>query len=218
MSGVSVSEPRWRRMPEERPTQILDAALEVFGEHGLEGARMEDIAEGAGVSKATIYLYFPSKVDLFRAMVGRSIGDLREEVADMEVRESPAEALELFARTYWDHLLSTRFVATYRLVLANLDAFPDLVREYARDLRIAMFEVASPLLERGVEVGEFRPGDPAVRARMLLAILVKHALWCARRELVPDLQGRSDDEILEEVMTFFFEALGRPRPDGGGRP
>jgi AcrR family transcriptional regulator len=55
------TEPRWRRLPEERPRQILAAALEVFGEHGLAAARLEDIAKRAGVSKGTIYLYFPNK-------------------------------------------------------------------------------------------------------------------------------------------------------------
>ena len=63
------NEPRWRRLPEERPRQILTAALEVFGEHGLAAARLEDIAKRAGLSKGTIYLYFPNKEELFREMV-----------------------------------------------------------------------------------------------------------------------------------------------------
>ena len=63
------TEPRWRRLPEERPKQILAAALEVFGERGLASARLEDIAKRAGLSKGTIYLYFPNKEELFREMV-----------------------------------------------------------------------------------------------------------------------------------------------------
>ena len=65
----AVTQPRWRRLPEERPSQILDAALEVFAEHGMAAARLEDIAKRAGVSKATIYLYFPNKEALFRAVI-----------------------------------------------------------------------------------------------------------------------------------------------------
>ena len=56
----ATSEPRWRRLPEERPRQILDAALAVFAERGLAAARLDDIAKRAGLSKGTIYLYFPN--------------------------------------------------------------------------------------------------------------------------------------------------------------
>ena len=60
-------------MPEERPGQILQAALEVFGERGLAASRLEDIAKRAGLSKGTIYLYFPNKEELFREMVRHTV-------------------------------------------------------------------------------------------------------------------------------------------------
>src|SRR3954464_7728803 len=66
-------QPRWRRLPEERPAQILDAALDVFAEHGLGAARLEDIAKRAGLSKGTIYLYFPNKEALFREVVRQTV-------------------------------------------------------------------------------------------------------------------------------------------------
>src|SRR5918911_963685 len=74
--------PRWRRRPEERPQQILDAALTVFGERGLAGARLEDIARRAGVSKGTIYLYFPNKEELFVEMIREKV------IANLEREES----------------------------------------------------------------------------------------------------------------------------------
>ena len=64
---------RWRRLPEERPQQILDAAFEVFGEHGLASARLDDIAKRAGVAKGTIYLYFPNKEALFKEMIRQTV-------------------------------------------------------------------------------------------------------------------------------------------------
>src|ERR1043165_10134843 len=97
------AEPRWRRLPEERPRQILAAALEVFGEHGLAGARLEDIAKRAGLSKGTIYLYFPNKEELFREMVRDTV------VSKIERREeefnartgSATDALIDFMRGHW---------------------------------------------------------------------------------------------------------------------
>ncbi|MEO7361320.1 MAG: helix-turn-helix domain-containing protein, partial [Gemmatimonadaceae bacterium] len=66
-------EPKRRRAPEERPQQILDAAFHEFGERGLAGARLDDIAKRANVAKGTIYLYFPNKEALFREMVRQSM-------------------------------------------------------------------------------------------------------------------------------------------------
>src|SRR5580765_6630918 len=89
----TTAEPRWRRLPEERPGQILAAALEVFGERGLAAARLDDIARRAGVSKGTIYLYFPNKEELFREMIRHIVvGQL--EAAERAVSESTASATE----------------------------------------------------------------------------------------------------------------------------
>jgi AcrR family transcriptional regulator len=56
--------PRWQRRPEARPEEILDAAFDVFGEQGFARTRLEDVAQRAGVSKGTLYLYFDSKETL----------------------------------------------------------------------------------------------------------------------------------------------------------
>ena len=72
-SSQTAPEPKWRRLPEERPQQIIEAALDVFAERGLASARLEDIAKRAGVSKGTIYLYFPNKEALFREVVRQTV-------------------------------------------------------------------------------------------------------------------------------------------------
>ena len=66
------SQPRFRRRKAERPAEILDAALAVFAEKGFAAARLEEIARLAGVSKGALYLYFATKEDLFRAVVGQA--------------------------------------------------------------------------------------------------------------------------------------------------
>src|SRR5439155_10719058 len=113
----SSQEPRWRRLPEERPQQIIDAALAIFGERGLAGARLEDIAKRAGLSKGTIYLYFPNKEELFREMV-RDIVVGHLEVAERAVRDSTAsvtETLTDFMRQYWKRIRGPHFGPLFRL-------------------------------------------------------------------------------------------------------
>ena len=58
---MPVDEPKWRRRKKARPGEIVDAALEVFAEKGFVSAKLDDIARRAGISKATLYLYFDTK-------------------------------------------------------------------------------------------------------------------------------------------------------------
>src|SRR6266571_2037530 len=65
--------PRWRRLPGQRAAHISSAALEAFVENGFAATRLEDVAQRAGVSKGTLYLYFESKQALFKAAVRENI-------------------------------------------------------------------------------------------------------------------------------------------------
>ncbi|MDX9974761.1 MAG: helix-turn-helix domain-containing protein, partial [FCB group bacterium] len=71
MSAAKHTESKWKRQPDERPNQILSAAVEVFAEKGFRAATMDEIAAAAGITKGTIYLYFASKEELFLAMTRR---------------------------------------------------------------------------------------------------------------------------------------------------
>jgi len=70
--------PKWRRRKEARPAEIVDAALEVFAEKGFAAAKLDDIARKAGISKATLYLYFDTKEEIFRAVAQSAVASLLE--------------------------------------------------------------------------------------------------------------------------------------------
>ena len=118
---AAFQEPRWRRLPEERPQQIIDAALAEFGERGLAGSRLDDIAKRAGLSKCTIYLYFQNKEELFREMVRRNV------ISQLEENErrfgdqagSATEALTEYMRRDWMFIRSSKFAALFRLIHAE---------------------------------------------------------------------------------------------------
>ncbi|MDB5779184.1 MAG: bacterial regulatory s, tetR family protein, partial [Polaromonas sp.] len=73
------TKPRWTRRKEARPQELLAAALTVFVERGYAATRLDDVATLAGVSKGTLYLYFPSKEDLFRAVVRANLVPVLDE-------------------------------------------------------------------------------------------------------------------------------------------
>src|SRR5262245_40274244 len=88
---------RWQRRKENRPAELLDAALNEFFEKGFAAARLEDIAARAGVSKGTIYLYFDSKEDVFEALV-RAIPQANVETARALVSDTSVPADQLVER------------------------------------------------------------------------------------------------------------------------
>ena len=65
--------PKFKRRKADRPDEIIAAALALFTEKGFAAARLDDIAARAGVSKGALYLYFPTKADMFRAVVEQAV-------------------------------------------------------------------------------------------------------------------------------------------------
>ncbi len=199
-----------RRAPEARPTQILDAAFHEFGERGLAGARLDDIAKRAQVAKGTIYLYFPNKEALFREMVHTTMVTALA-VAEAEASKAgfltgTAEAqLRRLGEGWWTFLRTERVQVLQRLVSLELGQFPDLMQFYADEVITRGRRLVSGIIARGVERGEFRNVDPQLAARMFSSIWMSHSTWCARREFFKTLG--SDEQVLVEMLDFYLYAL-----------
>jgi AcrR family transcriptional regulator len=84
--------------PERRRPQVLDAALELFLERGYEGTSMEAIAAAAGITKPVVYACFPSKDQLFRALLAREeeriLGEIQSSFADTDLRNPETTLIE----------------------------------------------------------------------------------------------------------------------------
>ena len=207
------TEPRWRRLPEERPKQILDAALAVFAERGLAAARLEDIAKRAGVSKGTIYLYFANKEELFRGVVRSTVIEFIERgEAAFEQDRDPMRALDLWMEGHWNWVRSATFPAMHRLVNSELRDFPDLAAFYATEVVGRAQRLVCEILERGMETGVFRRMDANVAARMLSALMVTHGTWYHQKNSFKSLANIPDGVLLAQIRDFFLHAM---RPDDG---
>ncbi|HEY4132088.1 MAG TPA: TetR/AcrR family transcriptional regulator [Gemmatimonadaceae bacterium] len=208
------NEPRWRRLPEERPRQILTAALEIFGEHGLAHARLDDIAKRAGLSKGTIYLYFPNKEELFREMVRQLIVS-QIETTEREIAAPGGTATDgviRFMRRYWAFIRSDQFAPLFRLIHAEIRNFPDLAKFYSEEVISRGYKVVASVVQRGIDEGEFRNIDPMVAARMLMAPMVMHGVWCGHRECFAPVAKKTDEQVLDEIIDFYLNAI-RSRGD-----
>jgi len=208
--------PRWRRRPAERPEEILHAALEVFSEQGLAGARVEDIASRAGISKGTLYLYFSGKEELFREAIRAKMRRTMEGLASATPPGDPRERLTRFVDAYWRYLCKPSFGSMYRLLLSELHQFPELSRFYAEEVSGRVMTLANEILEEGISDGTFRDVDPDVASRMIVGVMVQHAVWVSRRDLFPLLGKRKDETLVNEIKDFLFAALLAPGTVGGG--
>ena len=210
MPRANSAAPKWRRCPEDRPHQIIKAALEVFGECGLANARLQDIAARAGISKGTIYLYFPNKEELFREMIRQTAVAAIERAEQSDVPGTPSNQLVAFMRGYWQFVRTPAFITIYRLVLGELHQFPDLAKFYAQEVVARGQKLLSAILSRGIEAGEFREIDPMVAARMLVAIIVMNGIWRDEHTGVPLLAHKSDEEVFTELAQFYLHAIAPP--------
>jgi AcrR family transcriptional regulator len=206
------SEPRWRRLPEERPRQILDAAFAVFAERGLAAARLDDIARRAGLSKGTIYLYFANKEELFREVVRSTvISALERSEAVVESEPDPRQALIAWMEGYWQWLRSPVFPGMHRLVTSELHSFPDLAAFYATEVVERKQRITCRMIERAMDAGLLRRMDALVAARMLSALFLTHASWYHQRFNFASIAALPDELLLEQIRDFFFNAM-RPDP------
>ena len=170
---------RWTRRKDERAPEILEAALACFAAKGFAGTRMDDIAARAGITKGTIYLYFDSKEELFKALARQSIG---QRIADItqQLKGSEASAADQlrFVLTAIGHFASTSDrVVLPRVLLAEVGNFPELAEFWRKEIidrGLGLFEM---IIKRGIARGEFRKVAPGHAARLCVAPLLVLILW-----------------------------------------
>ncbi len=164
---------------EQRIPQILEAALRIFGEQGLTEARMDDIAEAAGLSKATIYLYFDSKDVLIEKLLfsylDQTLAALDQVAAEHNTTRSSLQAwvnrftAELEENIGYTHLgLEFLSLAARKTELRN--ALTSYYTQYS--------ELIAQILRDGIESGELNSHDTATVASAIIASCEgMHLIW-----------------------------------------
>ena len=194
---------------EERKQQILNAAEEVFTQKGFDEARMEDIAEGTGLSKGTLYLYFKSKDDLIIAILDRIFLREFEQMERLKDQNlSAGEAVWKFTD------LAVRDVRTMLRLMPIAYEFlalafrNKLVQRTLKQYFNRYLDVLIPIIEAGVRTGEFKPVNPVEVALAAGAIMEGTILlWVYDRTRVdPEKHIRSGIGLLLEGIRNGPEA------------
>jgi AcrR family transcriptional regulator len=176
--SVTVTPPARQRRKETRPQELLDAALALFVEKGFAATRSEEVAKAAGVSKGTLYLYYPSKEELFKAVVRQKLSSLiseGQEIADAWAGSSP-DLLHNLVLTWWERFGSTPAAGIHKVVLAEVRNFPELAEFYVHEVIAPCDRLFTQVVERGVARGEFRDLPVHEVAHALMAPVIFMAL------------------------------------------
>jgi AcrR family transcriptional regulator len=179
--GVRAAKPARARKVDTatRRQAIVDAALSVFAENGFGAARLDDVAQRAGVAKGTLYLYFEDKETLFEAVIRNAVTPLIERLEALAAAPAlPFEAaLEAFSAMFEKEVLGTKRKLVARLVISEGPRFPRIAQFHYRNVVAPIMALISKLAERALARGEIS-SDVLVRFPQLLAApLLTALIW-----------------------------------------
>jgi len=213
---VTADPPALRTRDADRTQQaILRAAMSEFADKGLGGARIDAIAELAGVNKRLIYYYFGSKEALFVAVLERTYADIREAEAALHLEAvAPDEAIRKLVAFTWQHYLAHPEFITL-LNSENLHRARHLKRS-PRILKVnsPLIQLLAEVLERGRRAGQFRGGIDPVQLYISIASLAyfylsnQHTLSAVfgRDLMKPKALSERLSHITEVVMGYVLQA------------
>ena len=209
-----VSGPRWRRRKDDRPAEIISAAVVTFAERGYAATRLDDVAARAGVSRATVYLYFRSKEDLFKAVVRQLIVPLVEGKSSVDASPtSSADLLRRFIGSVPEAIESTGLAVIPKLVIAESNNFPELARFYFKEVPSRARRTIAALVRRGIERGEFAAVDPdhaffCIVAPIFMTVMWRHVFGPFDKD-APDLDAVCRTHL--EILMRGLQKPGSPR-------
>ena len=177
---LSVSSPTKReRRKEARPGELLDAALSLFVEKGFAATRVEEVAARAGVSKGTLFLYFTSKEELFKAVVRETVsGRFDEWNQELDEFEGDSAALVRYClHAWWERVGMTAASGITKLVMAEAGMFPEIAAFYQQEVVNPGHDLLKRILQRGIERQELRPLNLDYAVYSLMAPMIFLATW-----------------------------------------
>jgi AcrR family transcriptional regulator len=214
-SSATALRPRWQRLPDERPRSLMASALKLIPRRGYRRITLEEIAEDAGVSKATIYHYFTNKDDLLtQAVAARMAARTQQiELTLAAAGGTATDRLKTFLRQFWEMSLTLQAGLWQRLLVSEIvTEAPDVFAAWARGL-IQRWRLVERLIEEGQQRGEFHRGvDAEVAARAIVSALSHQALFHVHlgvRRFAPCALDRLFNAAVEQFLDGLRPAARR---------
>jgi AcrR family transcriptional regulator len=201
---------RRRERKDTRPQEIVAAAFEEFAAKGFAGTRLEDVAARAKVSKGLPYLYFKTKVELFKAVV-RSVITSHFDVI-RERMETTELSVEDFLKgpflAFIQELVGSKRAFIARLLIAEGHKHPELTAFYFETVVSRGIDTLTRLIDRGIESGEFKPTRLRDFPQLLVAPALTAIIW---RTLFERHRHLDTNAMLATNIELLVDAIRAPR-------
>jgi AcrR family transcriptional regulator len=189
--------PQTRFTSADRREQILEVATGLFAQQGFQGTTTKVIAEKSGVTEALIFRHFPSKEELYWAVIERKIDCAAPLERLLENLEAGGDDLDVLSRVAFEVLERRAKDQTLsRLLLYSALEKHDLSERFFRNYIANYFEVLARFVRQGIAAGRFRNVDPLLAARGFLGMVIYHS-W------IQELYGG------KEVQDFDLHVVSR---------
>jgi AcrR family transcriptional regulator len=197
-------------------TRILDAADAVFVRHGIDGARMQEIADQAGVNKALLHYYFRSKADLARAVWLRISNSFAPGVFQMLGSDLPLDdKIDRLVDAYYATLMRHPYLLVY--VVSEAARRPDFVKDfYTTERRWAARRMLAKLREQLEERAKQENVAPVAAEQFLVTLLGGCLFPFVARPMLTTLLGMSAEEFTRFLdqrkrdLPLFFKRTLKP--------
>ncbi len=197
--------PQRQRRKEARPAELLEAALDLFVERGYAATKLDEVAARAGVAKGTLYLYFASKEELFKAVIQQGILPVVEQGEEMLAQHSgdAASLLRDLIYRWWELVGSTKLAGVVKLIISDAGNFPEVAAYFHEHVTRRIDDLLGNVLRHGMERGEFRRVDvesaiDAITSPILMRVIWQYSVrpYCCG--------GQQDSEI---YMSTYIDLL-----------
>ncbi len=207
--------PRERR-PDERPQELLDAALRVFADRGFQITTLDEVAQAAGVTKGAIYHYFDGKEALLRQALTARIGAIFSgiEAESNRGHATSAERLRATLRAAWKRWTSPETARMYRLLTGEVRVLlPDLHQASLRAGPLNLKQLVAAILGQGKRRGEFHTRfDVELVAGFIVSGLMHQGLSLA--EDTTSHHATADEErVFDEALVLVLRGLASKTGD-----
>jgi AcrR family transcriptional regulator len=188
---------------------LLNIATQVFIERGYKGTSLDEIADRAGASKRTLYTRFPSKSDLFQAVMKRETDHTTSHFHGMLPLDKPIRpTMEKFGRELIRTILSPRSLMLMRTLIATVNSFPELAGSFWNMAccrgTMPMSEYLKAQCERGLLVVD----DPELAGHIFHGLILGPFLMPAQLGVVPKDRIRNQKEFVAECVRCFLSYYG----------
>jgi TetR/AcrR family transcriptional regulator len=191
----------------DRRRQLLETALDLFSQKGFAATTTKEIAAAAGVTEAIIFRHFPSKHELYSAVLGlkHESGEIPAHVARWQELMDTNDDRGLF------RAIITKFISDYRrdarphrvLLFAALEGHEDALTQH-RQRAFPIYERLCQYVTRRQSEGVFRPGHPGA---LILSIVGPAAYYAQSTALFGFCSGAGDEQMVEEFLDITMKGI-----------